>query len=72
MNPFKTYRQFKAPDFWESAKPSKQTTKPAWMNFDDEWVDQVSRGFKACGVFIWYPLYCKWDLAVERYLPKGY
>ena len=27
------------------------------MNFDDEWVDEVSRGLKACKVFLWYPLY---------------
>ena len=28
------------------------------MTFDDAWVDEVSRGFKACKVFLWYPLYC--------------
>lgn len=27
------------------------------MNFDDEWVDEVARGLKACRVFLWYPLY---------------
>ncbi|KAJ5131649.1 hypothetical protein N7448_005807 [Penicillium atrosanguineum] len=31
--------------------------KPEWMTFDDEWVDEVRRGFKACKVFLWYPLY---------------
>lgn len=29
------------------------------MTFDDQWVDQVRRGFKACSVFLWYPLYCE-------------
>ncbi|EGX90443.1 peptide transporter PTR2-A [Cordyceps militaris CM01] len=30
---------------------------PAWMTFDDEWVDEVKRGVLACKVFLWYPLY---------------
>lgn len=48
-----------ADDFWENAKPSKQVgeSKPSWMTFDDVWVDEVRRGFKACTVFLWYPLY---------------
>ncbi|KAK0501462.1 POT family-domain-containing protein [Armillaria luteobubalina] len=59
INPIKTYRNMTAPDFWENVKPSKQAAgkKPAWMNFDDQWVDQVRRGFKACSVFLWYPIY---------------
>lgn len=32
------------------------------MAFDDAWVDEVSRGFKACKVFLWCPLYCKLPL----------
>jgi proton-dependent oligopeptide transporter, POT family len=28
------------------------------MTYDDAWVDEVSRGFRACSVFLWYPLYC--------------
>jgi POT family proton-dependent oligopeptide transporter len=27
------------------------------MTFDDEWVDEVRRGFLACKVFLWYPIY---------------
>jgi POT family proton-dependent oligopeptide transporter len=27
------------------------------MTFDDEWVDEVRRGFLACKVFLWYPVY---------------
>lgn len=46
-------------DFWERVKPSRlDSNKPAWMDFDDQWVDEVRRGFKACKVFLWYPLYC--------------
>ena len=28
------------------------------MTFDDQWVDEVKRGFKACAVFCWFPIYC--------------
>ncbi|KAL0572403.1 hypothetical protein V5O48_009564 [Marasmius crinis-equi] len=57
-NPKKSYRQLTAPDFWENVKPSKLgDSKPAWMTFDDLWVDEVRRGFKACAVFCWYPVY---------------
>jgi len=27
------------------------------MTFDDEWVDQVARGLKACAIFLWFPVY---------------
>jgi len=58
INPITSYRQLTAPDFWEKAKPSNQVgEKPQWMTFDDEWVDQVKRGLKACSVFCWYPIY---------------
>lgn len=61
-NPAKMYRAFRSDDFWESAKPSRvqavEGTKPSWMTFDDQWVDEVRRGFKACEVFVWFPLYC--------------
>lgn len=32
------------------------------MTFDDQWVDEVGRALKACKVFLWYPLYCKFPL----------
>lgn len=58
LNPVRTYKQLTADDFWENAKPSKQgDRKPKWMTFDDQWVDEVNRGLKACGVFCWFPLY---------------
>lgn len=45
-------------DFWESVKPSRLgQNKPVWMTFDDVWVDEVRRGFKACTVFLWIPIY---------------
>ncbi|KAI9570627.1 POT family-domain-containing protein [Boletus coccyginus] len=57
-NPVKCFKQLTADDFWESAKPSKVVgEKPRWMKFDDNWVDEVRRGFKACSVFAWYPIY---------------
>ncbi|KIJ60849.1 hypothetical protein HYDPIDRAFT_116711 [Hydnomerulius pinastri MD-312] len=57
-NPVKMVRQFTADDFWESAKPSRVVgEKPKWMIFDDVWVDEVRRGFKACSVFLWFPIY---------------
>jgi len=48
-----------ADDFWENAKPSNiKGERPTWMTFDDNWVDEVRRGLKACSVFGWFPLYC--------------
>ncbi|KAI5782601.1 MFS peptide transporter [Geopyxis carbonaria] len=59
INPVRTYRNMHAPDFWDKVKPSTiaPEDRPAWMHFDDEWVDQVRRGLKACSVFLWYPIY---------------
>lgn len=58
INPFATYRNFTAKGFWDSAKPSNVVgPKPSWMTYDDKWVDEVARGFAACKVFCWYPLY---------------
>lgn len=52
-------RNFQDPNMWDQAKPSKIANPPAWMTFDDAWVDEVRRGLVACKVFLWYPLYCK-------------
>ncbi|KAF7760084.1 hypothetical protein Agabi119p4_10760 [Agaricus bisporus var. burnettii] len=59
LNPMQTFRNMRADDFWENVKPSniKVEDRPKWMNFDDLWVDEVRRGFKACAVFLWIPLY---------------
>ncbi|KAL3494429.1 POT family-domain-containing protein [Aspergillus germanicus] len=56
-NPVKLSKDCRAPGFWENAKPSKVRNKPDWMTFDDQWVDEVHRAVKACGVFLWYPIY---------------
>jgi len=58
-NPVTTVKQLNAPDFWENVKPSKirGEDRPRWMTFDDQWVDEVRRGFAACSVFLWFPIY---------------
>ena len=52
---------FKDDGFWARIKPSELRARgeavPAWMTFDDAWVDEVKRGVLACKVFLWYPLY---------------
>lgn len=60
-NPVTFFRNITAPDFWDSAKPSnlRGEARPHWMTFDDQWVDEVSRGFRACIVFLWFPIYCE-------------
>ncbi|KAJ7128615.1 peptide transporter PTR2A [Mycena epipterygia] len=59
LNPVRTYRNLTAPEFWDAAKPSRvrPSARPAWMTFDDQWVDAVQRGLKACAVFAWFPIY---------------
>ncbi|KAG9203015.1 hypothetical protein G6514_003796 [Epicoccum nigrum] len=58
INPVTTRRNFKGERFWEDVKPSHLgSNKPAWMQFDDAWVDQVARGLRACSCFTWIPLY---------------
>ncbi|KAL8669366.1 MAG: hypothetical protein Q9168_006043 [Polycauliona sp. 1 TL-2023] len=58
LNPVTTSKNMRSADFWESVKPSRLgQAKPAWMTFDDAWVDEVRRGFKACTVFLWIPLF---------------
>ncbi len=61
INPVRTYKNMSAPDFWENVKPSRIPAgqRPAWMTFDDAWVEEVRRGLKACAVFLYLPLYCK-------------
>ncbi|KAJ5689832.1 hypothetical protein N7462_004224 [Penicillium macrosclerotiorum] len=59
LNPIRLFKQTSAEhEFWDHVKPSRLgENKPQWMTFDDEWVDEVRRGLKACKVFLWYPLY---------------
>ncbi|PSN62742.1 MFS peptide transporter-like protein Ptr2 [Corynespora cassiicola Philippines] len=60
-NPSTLKKNLRDPDFWNRVKPSairaRGETVPAWMTFDDAWVDEVRRGLLACKVFLWYPLY---------------
>lgn len=59
INPISTYREMHREGFWDDVKPSRLgANKPEWMNgIDDAWVNQVARGFNACKVFFWLPLY---------------
>ncbi|THU85978.1 PTR2-domain-containing protein [Dendrothele bispora CBS 962.96] len=61
ISPVTTVKRMRADDFWENVKPSQLErqgrAKPSWMHFDDQWVDEVNRGFKACAVFLWFPIY---------------
>lgn len=58
-NPVKLWKQTHDGTLWEAAKPSNipPHQRPKWMAFDDAWVEEVRRGFSACAVFCWYPLY---------------
>lgn len=59
INPFRTWKNMHDGTFWSSVKPSNtpMDQRPAWYTFDDAWVDEVRRGFAACAVFAWYPLW---------------
>ncbi|KAH7099396.1 proton-dependent oligopeptide transport family protein [Auriculariales sp. MPI-PUGE-AT-0066] len=60
-NPITTFRRLGSDDFFERAKPSNVLREkgqlPSWMTYDDLWVDEVRRGFSACAVFAWLPIY---------------
>jgi POT family proton-dependent oligopeptide transporter len=47
-----------SPD-WSVAKPSNVPIeqRPAWMTYDDAWVDEVRRGLMACKVFLFMPIF---------------
>ncbi|KAF1934679.1 MFS peptide transporter [Clathrospora elynae] len=58
FNPVTTYKNWFSPDLWNRVKPSTLgANAPKWYNFDDAWVDEVGRGFGACGVFFWIPVF---------------
>ncbi|KAI0441253.1 POT family protein [Xylaria telfairii] len=58
-NPIILWKNIREPGFFERIKPSNipESERPAWMTFDDNWVDEVRRGIKACQVFFLYPIY---------------
>ncbi|KAJ2901511.1 putative peptide transporter ptr2-a protein [Zalerion maritima] len=61
FNPYRTWKNMHDGTFWEHVKPSylrnTNTTVPSWMTFDDGFVDELRRGFAACAVFLYYPIY---------------
>jgi len=58
-NPVATYRHMNDGTFWDSVKPSAipAAERPAWMDFDDSWVEEVRRGWHSVLVFLYFPLY---------------
>jgi POT family proton-dependent oligopeptide transporter len=60
---------FKRPN-WDFVRPSKISVseRPSWMTYDDAWVDEVRRGLKACGVFLFLPVFhlCYNQMTVSR------
>ncbi|KAI1274887.1 POT family protein [Xylaria sp. FL0933] len=58
-NPIRLWKNLREPGFFERIKPSNipESERPPWMTFDDNWVDEVRRGLKACQVFFLYPIY---------------
>ena len=58
INPVRTWRNMHDGTFWEKVKPSAMgSNKPHWMTFDDKFVDELRRGFSACAVFCYLPIY---------------
>lgn len=55
FNPPKFKREFT----WDIVRPSRvpEAERPGWMTYDDEWVDEVRRGLKACKVFLFLPIF---------------
>jgi POT family proton-dependent oligopeptide transporter len=56
FNPRKWY----ADDFWKPAYDLAElpaSERPSWATWDRNWVSEVRRGFKACQVFAYFPLY---------------
>lgn len=58
-NPVRLWKNIAEPGFFERVKPSNipEAERPVWMTFDDNWVDEVRRGIKACQVFFLFPIY---------------
>ena len=44
---------------WDVAKPSGIPVheRPAWMTYDDAWIDELQRGLAACRVFLFLPVF---------------
>lgn len=58
VNPVRTWKNWQSGTMWHDVKPSTLgANAPSWYNFDDAWVDEVARGFAACSVFFWVPVF---------------
>ncbi|KAI5816435.1 oligopeptide transporter [Pyronema omphalodes] len=58
-NPIKTRRKLKDPSIWAAAKPSTMPmvdARPRWVNYKDQWIDELRFGIKACSAFIFFPI----------------
>lgn len=58
-NPSIMFKRCRSSSFWDSAKPSliPESERKPWMIYDDQWINELSRGIKACGIFILFPFY---------------
>ena len=58
-NPRQFIRNIRHDDFWDTAKASHypKDNVPAKITWDDEFVDEVKRTWKACKVFLFFPFY---------------
>ena len=52
-------KRCKSSTFWDPAKPSHlaESERKPWMVYEDHWIDELSRGIKACAVFVLFPFY---------------
>lgn len=52
-------KRCKSDTFWDSVKPSNipESERKPWMTYSDLWIDELSRGIKACAVLVLFPLY---------------
>jgi POT family proton-dependent oligopeptide transporter len=59
VNPARTLRNIKEPNFWNVAKPSHYSNeeRPKKVLWDDEFVGEVVRTVKACAVFLFMPFF---------------
>ncbi|KAJ5514315.1 Major facilitator superfamily domain general substrate transporter [Penicillium fimorum] len=58
-NPYILWKRTHDGNLWDTVKSSniEPQFRPKWMTFDDAWADEVRRGFAACAVFCWFPIY---------------
>ena len=58
-SPLTFVRNWRSEHYWDCVKPCtiEETQRKPWMTFDDHYVDLLSRGAKACMIFMLFPLY---------------